>query len=107
MERLVLKPHLTEKTYMLSQQGIFTFIAPINANRHQVAKNIEQEFNVKVESIKVAVQTGKVKSYNRGKRAYPGKRQAADTKKVYVRLSKGQTIPAFEQTTETNEKESK
>lgn len=106
MERLVVKPRLTEKTYMLAQQGIYTFEAPIDANRQTIAKAIEMTHNVRVTNIKVAVQTGKAKRFNRGKRAYPGIRQEKNIKKVYVRLAEGQTIPAFNQGTEEN-KESK
>lgn len=107
MERLIVKPRLTEKTYFLAQQGIYTFEAPIGANRQTIAHAIELAYNVKVTSIKVAVQTGKAKRFNRGRRAYPGIRHESNIKKVYVRLSTGQTIPVFNQGTETDKKESK
>lgn len=106
MKQLIIKPRLTEKTYMLSQQGIFTFEAPTWANRQQIKEAIERDNNVTVDSIKIAVQTGKAHRFNKGKRAYPGIRYEKNTKKVYARLGKGQTIPAFNQTAE-NEKESK
>ncbi len=106
MERLLIKPRLTEKTYVLSQQGVFTFEVPTMANRQQIKKVVEQTYGVTVESVKIAVQTGKAKRFNKGKRAYPGVRQESNIKKAYVRLGKGQTIPAFNQT-EENEKESK
>ena len=107
MERLVVKPRLTEKTYFLAQQGIYTFEAPIDANCQAIAHAIELAHNVKVTSIKVAVQTGKAKRFNKGKRAYPGIRYESNTKKVYVRLGEGQTIPVFNQGTDTENKESK
>lgn len=106
MERLIIKPRLTEKAYLLSQQGIFTFDVPVAANRDQVKKQIEKAFTVDVVSVKIAVQTGKAKRFNRGKRAFPGIRHDSNTKKAFVRLGKGQTIPAFNQTAENN-KESK
>lgn len=106
MERLIIKPRLTEKAYLLSQQGIFSFDVPVSANRSQIKALIEQNFKVQVESVKIAVQTGKAKRFNRGKRAYPGIRHNSNTKKAFVRLAKGQTIPAFNQNSETD-KESK
>lgn len=99
----IIVPRLTEKSYMLAAKGIYTFTAPTNLNRNQIADLVEQMFDVKVTSVKIVNQDGKAKKLIKNKRAFPGVRYDKDIKKAYVQLAEGQTIPVFEQGEETKD----
>ena len=107
--KLLVKPRLTDKSYLLATKGIFTFTAPIAANRNQIKDAIEATYGVEVINLTVLVQTGKMKNYYRNKRSRFGVRQIADIKKVYATLKAGQSIPAFTQGSqdEANQEEQK
>lgn len=107
MKQLLVSPRLTEKTYLLAAQGIYTFDVPVEVNRQQIAAAIEEAFKVDVKSIRIIKQTGKAKRYSRGKRAFPGVRREQDSKKALVRLGKGQTIAVFEQGTDSDQTDKK
>lgn len=89
---LIVRPVVSEKSYALSEKGVYTFIVPASANKIEVRRSVERVFNVKVEKVNTLNRPGKRKR-NRKKATF-GKRP--DTKRAFVTLASGQTIPLFE-----------
>lgn len=95
---LVLKPHMSEKTYALSSaHNVFVFDVPLNANRLQVAQAVEAQFDVTVEHVRILVAKGKdARSIRIGAKVranVSGRRP--NIKKVYVTLKEGDSLPIF------------
>jgi large subunit ribosomal protein L23 len=92
---IVLKPRMSEKTYMLSQvHNTFVLEVPASASRDLIAKAVKAQFNVTVESINIINVKGKPKrTVRKGGRATSGKR--SDIKKAYVTLKAGDKLPFF------------
>lgn len=92
---LTLKPRMSEKAYAQSQTGAYVFDVPGDANKHTVARAVSAQFEVTVTEVNVLTVKGKQKRSvtKRGVRS-TGKRP--DTKKAYVRLKEGQSLPLFE-----------
>ncbi len=103
LKQSIITPRLTEKALMLATDGIYTFNIPLNMNSNQVKETVESTFKVKVVDIKIVKQDGKAKRAVKSKRAYPGVRYDKDSKKAYVRLAKGESIPVFDQPEDTTE----
>ena len=90
-------PRITEKGYKQAAKGTFIFTVPYAANKQQVAEAVAKQFDVTVTSVNVLVQNGKAVRTHRGNGKYASGVRA-HSKKAYVRLAEGQTIPAFEET---------
>lgn len=83
--QIIIKPLITEKSTILKEEkNHYCFEVSRNANKHQVKKAIENIFQVKVKSVRVANMRGKVKRLGRN----VGKRP--DWKKAYVKLKEGE-----------------
>ncbi|MDA8303183.1 MAG: 50S ribosomal protein L23 [Actinomycetota bacterium] len=89
---VVIKPVVSEKSYTLSEKGVYTFVVPAAANKIEVRRSVEKVFNVRVVKVNTLNRPGKRKR-NR-QRATWGKRP--DTKRAFVTLASGHTIPVFE-----------
>ena len=87
---ILIKPIITLKFTMLKQEGKYTFKVPLNANKIQIRKAVEQIFKVQVEKVATIRVEGKVKRMGRTQ----GKR--SDFKKAIVTLKAGETIEFFE-----------
>lgn len=90
---IVLKPRMSEKTYGLSQSGVFVFVVDKDVNKHEVAESVEKTYDVTVVNVRIVVQKGKTKRAYRNKRFITGVR--SDIKKAYVTLKEGDSIPIF------------
>ena len=91
---VVLKPRMSEKTYAMSQSGVYVFDVPSSVNKHEVARAVQAQFNVTVKGVTVAIVKGKKKrSARKGARPVMGRR--SDIKKAYVTLKDGDTLPIF------------
>ena len=102
---IIVTPRATEKAYRLStSQNTYIFDVPVAANKQQITDAVEAQYEVKVVSIKTAVQSGKAVRYSRGKRRYPGTTHRQDSKKAYVTLAEGNSIKVFDESTESEEK---
>lgn len=82
----VIKPRVTEKAGLLSQQGVYTFDVRTDSSVSTIAKAIEEAYKVTV----VRVSTAPVKSKAMFARGKYGKTVAG--KKAYVWLKDGDTI---------------
>lgn len=89
---VVIRPVVSEKSYALLDQGVYTFIVAPDANKVEIRHAVESIFGVNVVKVNTLNRPGKRKR-NRGKATF-GKR--ADTKRAVVTLAAGQTIPIFE-----------
>ncbi len=107
MKDVLITPRLTEKSYQLATEGIYTFDVPLKANKNQIKQAVTEQYNVTVKNVSVVVKNGKKKSFNRGKNRYPGVRYQSDTKKAFVRLKDGDKIAVFEPEQPKQEGESK
>lgn len=92
---LFVYPRATEKAYATSQNNVYVFNVPLNANKNDITASVESQYGVKVTGVKTIVQAGKAVRFSRGKNRYPGKTTRSDSKKAYVTLAKGDSIKVF------------
>ena len=83
---VILSPHITEKSTLLSEHNAVVFKVAGEATKPQIKEAVEALFDVKVEGVNTIVQKGKTKRW-KGK---PYKR--SDMKKAVVTLAEGQSI---------------
>jgi large subunit ribosomal protein L23 len=91
---VIIRPVVSEKSYALIDQGVYTFVVAPDANKAEIRNAVESIFGVNVVKVNTLNREGKRKR-NRRKATF-GKR--ADTKRALVTLATGQTIPIFEGT---------
>ena len=83
---VVLAPHITEKTTLLSEQNAVVFKVAGDATKPQIKAAVEALFNVNVTGVNTIVQKGKTKRW----KGRPYTR--SDMKKAIVTLAEGQSI---------------
>ena len=83
---IVLAPHITEKTTMLSEANAVVFKVASGASKPEIKAAVEALFNVKVTGVNTMVTKGKSKRW-KGK-PY----QRSDSKKAIVTLAEGNSI---------------
>jgi large subunit ribosomal protein L23 len=83
---VVLAPHITEKSTMLSENNAVVFKVASGASKPEIKEAVEALFNVQVTGVNTIVTKGKSKRW-KGK---PYRR--SDFKKAIVTLAEGQTI---------------
>lgn len=80
---IIRKPVLTEKSYDMVADKVYTFIVDKRASKIEIKQAVEAVFEgVKVERVNTVNRLGKIKRQGR----YEGRR--ASTKKAYVTLKK-------------------
>jgi large subunit ribosomal protein L23 len=89
---VIIRPVVSEKSYSLLDQGVYTFVVAPDANKVQIRHAIEVIFGVNVINVNTLNRPGKRKR-NRKQQTF-GKRP--DTKRAIVTLAPGQSIPIFE-----------
>jgi large subunit ribosomal protein L23 len=83
---IVLAPHITEKSTMMSEHNAVVFRVAPKASKPEIKAAIEALFNVKVTNVNTIVSKGKNKRW-KGK-PY----QRSDVKKAIITLAEGQSI---------------
>ena len=83
---VIVAPHITEKSTLLSEQNAVVFKVARDATKPQIKAAVESLFNVKVEGVNTSVRKGKTKFF-RGRRG-----TQSDVKKAIVRLAEGHSI---------------
>ena len=84
-EDIIVRPLITEKaTELRDERNIVAFEVNMRANKIEVQRAVEEQFNVKVAEVRIARMHGKVRRQGR----YSGRKP--DWKKAYVRLAKGE-----------------
>ena len=81
---VIVAPHITEKSTLLSEQNAVVFKVADSATKPQIREAVEALFDVKVTGVNTIVQKGKTKRW-KGK-PY----QRSDFKKAIVTLAPGQ-----------------
>jgi len=87
---VILAPHITEKSTLLSENNAVVFKVANDSTKPQIKAAVEALFDVKVVGVNTIVAKGKTKRW-KGK---PYKR--VDSKKAVVRLAEGQSIDITE-----------
>ncbi|MAQ37039.1 50S ribosomal protein L23 [Thioclava sediminum] len=83
---VIVKPIITEKATMASENGAVVFEVAKDASKPQIKEAVETLFGVKVKAVNTTITKGKTKRF----RGTPGRR--SDFKKAYVTLEEGNTI---------------
>lgn len=83
---VVLSPHITEKSTLLSEHNAVVFKVAGSATKPQIKAAVEALFDVKVTGVNTMVTKGKTKRW----RGRPYTR--SDVKKAIVTLAEGQSI---------------
>ncbi|MGI9361546.1 MAG: 50S ribosomal protein L23 [Parasphingorhabdus sp.] len=83
---VIVGPHITEKTTLLSENNAVVFKVANTATKPQIKAAIEALFDVKVKNVNTMVQKGKTKKW----KGRPYTRN--NVKKAVVTLAEGQTI---------------
>lgn len=82
----LVRPVITEKSMLSSENGKVTFMVPLCADKNDVKSAVEAIFNVKVTKVNTIRTNGKEKMF----RGHVGQR--SDYKKAVVTLAEGQNI---------------
>ena len=89
---VILAPIVSEKSYGLSESGVYTFKVHPSASKPEIHDAVESLFNVKVLKVNTLNRKGKRK---RNRRTFTfGSRP--DVKRAIVTLAPGQTIDLFQ-----------
>jgi large subunit ribosomal protein L23 len=83
---VVLAPHITEKSTMVSEHNAVVFKVANDASKPQIKAAIEALFNVSVTKVNTILTKGKTKKW----KGTPYQR--SDSKKAIVTLAEGQSI---------------
>src|ERR1700750_548520 len=83
---IVLAPHITEKSTMLSETNAVLYKVAPSASKPEIKAAIEALFNVKVTNVNTIVTKGKAKRW----KGTPYRR--SDVKKAIIPLAEGQSI---------------
>ena len=89
---VILKPVVSEKSYGLLDENVYTFVVDPRANKVEIRQAIETIFNVQVANVNTLNRKGKRK---RNRKTFTfGTRP--DTKRAIVTLAPGSKIELFE-----------
>jgi large subunit ribosomal protein L23 len=88
--QIIIKPVLSEKSYVLSSTGKYTFRVHSDAHRTQIRQAVEALFDVHV----TEVRTLSVKSKPKRRGLVRGRTRA--WKKAIVQVAPGESIPIFQ-----------
>lgn len=89
---VIIRPVVSEKSYGLLDNGVYTFVVDPGATKIEIAQAVESIFSVQVAKVNTLNRKGKRKR-NRKSQGF-GKR--VDTKRAIVTLAAGGRIDLFE-----------
>ena len=87
---ILIRPVISEKSYALIAEGKYTFRVDDRAHKTQIARAVEEIFDVKVDRVR----TAKVRSKPKRRGLHQGKTRG--WKKAVVQLAPGERIELFE-----------
>lgn len=88
---IIIRPVVSEKTYLLAESGKYTFEVAGDANKIEIREAVETQFHVRVVSVNTL--------WVRGKKRRLGRLPQGTTrrwKKAVVKVAEGDSIPIFE-----------
>ncbi|AEH11234.1 MULTISPECIES: 50S ribosomal protein L23 [Protofrankia] len=86
---VIIKPVVSEKSYGLLDENVYTFIVHPDANKTEIKLAVQRIFNVRVLSVNTSNRAGK------RKRTRTGWGQRKSTKRAMVALAPGDSIEIF------------
>ena len=89
--QVIIEPIVSEKSYALLEEGVYTFRVHPSASKPEIADAVEKIFGVTVKRVNTLNRDGK-RRRNRRTGTY-GKRP--DTKRAFVTLAEGDSIELF------------
>ena len=89
---IILAPVVSEKSYALIEQGVYTFKVHPSASKPEISDAVEAIWGVQVLKVNTLNRKGKVTRARRTGKAG----SKPDTKRAIVTLAAGQEIPLFE-----------
>jgi large subunit ribosomal protein L23 len=89
---IIIRPVVSEKSYGLLDNGVYTFVVDPRASKIQISEAIETIFNVQVAKVNTLNRKGKRKR-NRKSQGFGSR---PDTKRAIVTLAGGGRIDLFE-----------
>jgi large subunit ribosomal protein L23 len=89
---IILAPIVSEKSYALIEQGVYTFKVHPSASKPEIHDAVEAIWGVRVLQVNTLNRKGKVTRQRRSNKA--GRKP--DTKRAIVKLAAGDEIPLFE-----------
>ncbi len=89
---IIIRPVVSEKSYGLLDNGVYTFVVDPRSSKIEIAEAIETIFNVRVAKVNTLNRKGKRKR-NRKAMTYGSR---PDTKRAIVTLAPGGRIDLFE-----------
>lgn len=93
MTSIMLIPHISEKAYQASLEGVYVFLVPTTANKAEVTRAIEAEYKVEVTNVNLLNRKGKkARSIRLGGKKQPIYGRRSNTKKAYVTVKQGDVI---------------
>ena len=94
MNNIIIRPIITEKSAGNANNGVYTFEVAKDAKKDEIAKEISRMFKVIVTDVRSVVMHGKTHRVGRRRTEI----KAADWKKVFVKVKKGEKIDLFDMT---------
>ena len=104
---MLIRPIQTEKAYFAQTKNNYMFLVPTNVSKQEIAKQVEDQYNVTVTAVRVVLRKGKATKFSRGRHAYPGTTYRQDKKIAYVSLKDGDSIKIFDEVEEPVEENTK
>jgi large subunit ribosomal protein L23 len=96
MHQILIRPLITEEmSNLTADQNKYGFLVIPKANKIEIAKAVENKFNVHVVDIRTVNHPGKTKTQFRKSGRFTGK--TAKYKKAIVTLREGESIDLFEE----------
>ncbi len=89
---IIIAPIVSEKSYALIEQGVYTFKVDPAASKPEIHDAVQAIWGVKVVKVNTLNRAGKLKRARKSNRM--GKKP--DTKRAIVTLAAGDEIPLFE-----------
>jgi len=89
---IILRPVVSEKSYGLLDNGVYTFVVDPRASKIEISQAVETIFNVRVTKVNTLNRKGKRKR-NRKSQTFGSR---PDTKRAIVTLAAGGRIDLFE-----------
>lgn len=89
---VVIEPIVSEKSYMLLEQNVYTFRVHPEASKPEISDAVESIFHVRVLKVNTLNRGGKRR---RNRRSWTYGKQS-DVKRAYVTLAEGDRIELFE-----------
>jgi len=91
---IILAPVVSEKSYGLLDDNVYTFLVARSANKIEIRQAVEAIFGVRVLDVNTLTRQGKTKRRYRRGGAQTGRRP--DQKRAIVRIVEGDRIELFE-----------